>query len=321
MTSSARIGVVWISTGGPRTPRQVESFIRQMLSDPMVMPLVWPLRSWLARRIARRRREQALERYLRMGLPSPVLASTERQGRALEGRLGEGFVVETAFSYAEPRARDAVERLGQRGANRILALAAFPQWSRSTSGSAVRAVELAARKAGLAFGQGPSFPQEEGFVEALADGARPHLGSDIALLFCAHGVPLSLVQAGDPYVREVESTVQAVARRLGEGRPRLAFQSRMGRLEWPRPYLEDSIAELGASGARSLLLLPVSFACENLETLVELDLEAAEMARAAGIEKFARAPTPGEHPAFVQEMAALVRREAARLGWSGEVES
>ena len=132
----------------------------------------------------------------------------------------------------------------------------------------------------------------------------------------AHGLPARAARRGERYLEEVARTTRALARRLPAGVGcSLAFQSRLGPMKWTGPSLEDEVARLAADGVRSLVVAPISFACENLETLYELDIELAAHAARCGITAFARAPVPGCHPAFIREIALLVRREARAAGW------
>jgi len=314
MNSAPAIGVVWMNTGGPADEAGVGEFIRAMLSDKHLMPLPWPLRPWLARRIATRRAPEVLQRYRRVGLPSPVYEHSRRQVAALQEELGDGFAVELGFRYSRPCAADALEHLLELGVKRVVGLAAYPQWSRVTTLTAYRSLEKAAGRLGIDAIRLDSFPRLDGFITSLARAAGKLMREDTTVLFCAHGIPRSLVDAGDPYLEQARETVRAVAERLSV-EPRLAFQSRVGRGEWLRPYLHDEIRRLGGEGCRRLLLVPVSFVCENLETLHELDVEAQEVAQQAGIPGFDRAQVPGNDPAFIDGMAAAVRQAAGRAGW------
>jgi len=310
------VGVVLLNVGGPRTKEDVPAFIREMLSDPMVMPVPWPVRPLLARRISKRRRQNVIDHYRQVGLPSPVFEQTSLQAEALASELGEGFAVEHAFRYSSPTADECAARLEARGVRQIVALAGYPQWSRSTSGTALAELRRAATRRGLGVREIGSFPDAEGFIRALAALTRPLLTEGAHLLLCAHGLPQRTVERGDPYVMHVLRTAEALTAALGKDRPSsLAFQSRVGRMEWTRPYLTDEIARLGDGGTSAIVVVPVSFICENLETLFELDVETAELAREAGIASFRRAPAPGTHPDFIAGLAELVRKATAEAGW------
>jgi protoporphyrin/coproporphyrin ferrochelatase len=313
---SGPTGVILTNIGGPRTEPDVGNLIRDMLSDPMVMPLPWPLRPLLARRIARRRSGESTAHYRAVGLPSPVLSQTRAQAEALQVALGDGYVVSHSFRYSTPRARQAIAELDRKGVRRLVVLPGYPQWSRSTSGTAVKELAREANRREISVAQVPAYPTAGGFLQAHLDSIVPLLEKSAHVLFCAHGLPQRTVEAGDPYVDQVRETAAALAAALPASTPHsLAFQSRVGRMEWTRPYLTDELMRLGREETRALILVPLSFVCENIETLFELDIESAGLAEKAGIESVQRTPTPGTHPAFIQELAGLVRQSARRAGW------
>ena len=140
------------------------------------------------------------------------------------------------------------------------------------------------------------------------------------MILTAHGLPESIIRKGDPYQVEVEATAAGLADSLGlngdEARWSLAFQSRLGPTRWLRPYLSDEIQTVAARGVKRLCVVPISFACENLETRYDLDLEAADLARRSGCTRYRRAPTPGLHRLFIEQLAYLVRTVAEEKGWS-----
>jgi ferrochelatase len=300
-------GLLWIGTGGPTDEDTVEDFIRDMMSDKQVMPLPWPVRKLVARRIARRRREAALARYRLIGLPSPVLAAHKRQALALEAELGDGWLVESAFLYSRPNVKEAWTRLLQRGARKIYCLPAFPQWSRATSGSALAAVRRAARKVKILWRPLGSFPSLPGFIEMLSADARPHLARATALVFTAHSLPKFMADRGDPYPRQVEETARALGRALNRDDWKLAYQSRGGSGRWLGPEVEEILRCLRQQGHQSVLIVPLSFVWENLETLVDLDKETRELALDLGLSDFIRARLQECHPLFIADLARMIK--------------
>jgi ferrochelatase len=153
-----------------------------------------------------------------------------------------------------------------------------------------------------------SFPTASGYIGALVEATLPFLAEGCVVLASAHGLPRRIVQAGDPYVGEVRATFAALVSRLPAGtRCSQAFQSRLGPVEWTRPYLIDEVRRLGAEGVKALVVVPLSFVSENLETLYELDIELRGVAIEAGVTSFRRVPTAGCHPAFIATLAEAVR--------------
>jgi ferrochelatase len=303
---NGRAGVLLLNLGGPASPDEVRPFIRELLSEPAVLGLPWPLRPALAAWIAARRWRAVVAHYAAIGGRSPIGEATAAQAEGLAARLGPDVVVRHGFALSAPRVAQALESLTAEGVDRLVALPLFPQESRATTGVVLAALAKAAR------GRMPlsvcrSHADAPGYVDALADGIRGSLGDARHVIVSAHGLPAKLA-ARDPYVADVERTFAALERRLGGLAPlSLAYQSRLGRGEWTRPYLTDEIARLAAQGTRRLLVAPISFACENLETLYELRVELPPIARRAGAESIACAPAPGTHPAYLDALAALVR--------------
>jgi ferrochelatase len=130
----------------------------------------------------------------------------------------------------------------------------------------------------------------------------------VHIFFSAHGVPKSyVVEAGDPYQQEIEECTQLIMQTLNRPNAHtLAYQSRVGPVEWLQPYTEDALKELGAKGVKDLVVVPISFVSEHIETLQEIDIEYREIAEEAGIHNFRRVPAPNTHPVFIRALADLV---------------
>lgn len=313
------VGVVLLNLGGPRDTSDIEPFLVNLLSDPQVVGLPWPLRPWLAKRIARRRAPLVAKHYQAIGGASPIDEQSRSQAQELGRRLGPGFLVDYAFRHAEPFAADAIRSLVSAGVRKVVALPAYPQWSQSTSGSAIEDFRRQAARHAVEMDWVKSYPEAPGYIQALLDAALPSLQNCSYVMITAHGLPQRLIEKGDPYVKEVQKTADAFVRRLPAGtRHSVAFQSRMGPAAWTQPYLTDEIVRLGQSGVKDLVLVPISFVCENLETLYELDIQVAQLAGQCGIERFVRVPTPGLSVSFIDALAELVLETAHQAGWRSE---
>jgi ferrochelatase len=223
--------------------------------------------------------------------------------------------------YWRPFSAETVHEVIEWGADEIVCLPLYPQFSTTTTASSLTAWEQAARQYGLA---SPtrcvhSYPCEAGLIEALVRLVRPVLdatasaGRDPRLLLTAHGLPMKIVRAGDPYPSQVEQTASAVVDALA--RPgldwRVCYQSRVGPLRWLEPSTEDEIRRAGREGA-PLVVAPISFVSEHSETLVELDLDYRDLAKASGVPAYHRVPTVGVESSFIDGLAALVQRARAR---------
>ena len=310
------LGLVLLDFGGPERLSDVRPFLRRLFQDPAILPLPGPLREILAWSIAWRRTPVATARYQRLGGQSPGPAQIRQRATWMQGALGDRFLVRCAFRYVPPFAHEVVEGLAQVGVRRIVALPSFPQRSFTTTDSCLQALHRAAGIHGVEVADIVSFADVEGYVDALATGCTPALPDSPYVLMVAHGLPERLVRRGDPYLDEVHRTAWALMARLPGGTPgSVAFQSRLGPVKWVGPHLEDEIRRLGAEGRKALLLVPLSFTTENLETLYDLDLEATALAREAGFEKVFRAPVPSEAP-FLRAMVDLVAEAVENGGWN-----
>jgi ferrochelatase len=310
------IGVVLLNMGGPADTGEIRPFLTRLFSDAAMLPVPSPLRQVLARFIAWRRAPKVAGRYEAIGGGSPVGAETARQAEALQAELGPAFAVRHAFRYTDPFPEEALAALHETGVTRLVALPAYPQYSVTTSGSSFSHLQGTARHFGMDCREAPAYPAGDGFIEALAAGLRPLLDGADHLLFAAHGLPQRVVERGDPYVDQVGQTVAALERELGDGPPSsLAFQSRLGPVAWVGPHIDEEIRRLGAAGVRRLVVAPVTFVCENLETLWDLDREMAGLAGESGITDYRRAPVPGCAAPFIGQLALLAREQARDAGW------
>lgn len=315
-----RVAVVLFNLGGPDRPEAVRPFLFNLFNDPAIIGAPQPIRWLLAQLISRRRAPVARDIYARLGGASPLLANTVKQARALEQALAADATVEArcfiAMRYWYPMAQETVAAVKDWRPDTVTLLPLYPQYSTSTTASSVAAWREAAGRAGLDV---PArtvccYPAQDGLVKAIAARVRDGLRAAVKhgrprVLFSAHGLPERIVRRGDPYAWQVERTAAAVAAELdGEDFEWVVcYQSRVGPLEWLRPYTEDELRRAGSDGV-PLVVVPVSFVSEHSETLVELDMEYRERAAALGVPAYLRTPTVDDDPAFIDGLAALVRQ-------------
>jgi protoporphyrin/coproporphyrin ferrochelatase len=314
-----KLAVVLFNLGGPDSPETIEPFLRNLFSDPAIISLPGLLRRPLARFVAARRAPIAHEIYAKIGGRSPILEETEAQARALESVLSKDGLEVRAFLAMrcwKPFSDEAARAVAAWKPDRTVLLPLYPQYSTTTTASSLDDWYRAARAAGVA---GPQsrvccYPDEPGFVaaeaalirEALAR-RRPDL--DYRLLLSAHGLPKRVIARGDPYQGQVERSAAATVAALGVESLdwRVCYQSRVGPLEWIGPATDAEIRGAGAEG-KGLIVAPIAFVSEHSETLVELDIEYAKLARERGVPDYIRVPTVGTHAAFINGLAQLVRR-------------
>ncbi len=312
--------------GGPDSLAAVEPFLRNLFADPDLIQLGWarPLQPLLARLIARRRASFSRAAYSQIGGRSPIREESTAQVQAVVAAMAAAGVAAQpylAMSYWHPFPAETAAAVRADRITRALLLPLYPHRSRTTSGSAFRTIESAL--AGIATARIEGYATAPGYLDALCDRITEASGQlpeqerwTAPVLFSAHGLPEAYVRRGDPYLDDVRSTVAAVTQRLGlQGRSQLAFQSRVGRRRWLAPTTEAALDALAAAGHRAVVMVPVSFTGEHLETLQEIDILYRERAAARGITSFARSRAVGCHPAFISELAALLVSAARDRGW------
>jgi protoporphyrin/coproporphyrin ferrochelatase len=314
--------VLLLQMGGPATLADVRPFLRNLLSDPAILSLPAALRVPLARFIAWRRAPRVVEQYRRIGGGSPIGATTAAQARALEAALaaaGAPMPVRVAMRYVAPRAEAALREFAAAGVRRIVLLPLYPQASATTTGSSLdEARALAARLCpGAEVRAVEDWADHPGYVAALAASVRrgidqvpAHLRDRARLLWSAHGLPVRYVERGDRYPERVAATVAAATPLLGPDAPpgSVCWQSRVGPVKWLAPSTDDAIRQAAAEGAKALVVVPVAFVSDHLETLYEVDLEYRHVAREAGIEAFVRVPALNDDPALAAALADIVRQ-------------
>lgn len=322
------VGVLLLNLGGPETLDEVEPFLRELFSDRdlIELPLGAAFQPLFARLIARLRGPAVRRNYRGIGGGSPQLRLTRVQAAALQARLnrdGDRVRVAIALRYARPNAEDALAELLAEGVERIVTLPLYPQYSAATTGSSERALQRALDgprfRGRFEVMRVASYPTEPSYLEALADCVRRGLAGfgeeargRALLLFSAHGLPQRFVDRGDPYVKETQATVTGVLARLRlPNRDALGFQSRTGPVKWTGPGTDEMIERAAREGVREILVVPVSFVTDHIETLYEVDQLFAEKARRAGIAEFRRSPALDAHPAFIQALAGLVEARLA----------
>ena len=311
----SKTAVVIYNLGGPDSPEAVRPFLKNLFSDPMILRVPAPVRWFLARLISRRRAPIAQEIYAQIGGRSPILPETEIQRDALQDALGDDNRVFISMRYWHPFAEETARDVAAWCPDNVILLPLYPQFSTTTTESFTRAWYPAAAHAGLSVPTAEicCWPDADGFIDAVARRTEETIsrlpeGVPYRILFSAHGLPKKIVEDGDPYASQVERTAAAALSRLPnpDADHVVCYQSRVGPLEWLQPYTEEEIKRAGAEGV-SLVVVPVAFVSEHSETLVELDIEYAELAEDAGVPNYVRAATVNADSAFIATLATIVR--------------
>ena len=326
------VGVLLLNLGGPETLDDVQPFLYNLFADPDIIRLPGALQflqSPLAALLSNSRAPKSREAYESIGGGSPLRRITDEQANALQSALvAKGLKNAKCYvgmRYWKPFTEEAVEQIKADGVTKLVVLPLYPQFSISTSGSSLRLLEqifgedeyLATRMSHTVI---PSWYERPGYVQAMADLIKAELNrpdgqfdspDEPVVFFSAHGVPVSYVEtAGDPYKEEMEECVALIMARLKEmgvaNEHVLAYQSRVGPVEWLKPYTDDVIRELGEKKTKAMVAVPISFVSEHIETLEEIDMEYRELAEESGVEQWGRVPALDTNPVFIDDLADAV---------------
>ncbi len=314
--ATSRTAILLLNMGGPVSLDKVQPFLLELFCDRDIIQLgpSW-MQPLIARLIVALRLKEAKARYQAIGGQSPILRESASQARALRQALrqaGYQEPVRLCFRYSQPRAAGVLKGLQREGFTRVLPVSLYPHDCRATTGSSVAELQREAQKRGMEVLDGVlHYATHPRYLDALEDLIRQKLAErpGATLVWSAHSLPLSQIQAGDPYEREIQATVQALQTRLGDlpGGYRLAYQSKVGPVKWLEPSLQSTLEQLKG---HDLLICPVSFVSEHIETLHELDLEYREWALKCGAQSYQRVPALGVHPGFI---ASLVEQILEKL--------
>ncbi|KAJ1423453.1 Ferrochelatase, active site [Sesbania bispinosa] len=342
-----KVGVLLLNLGGPETLNDVQPFLFNLFADPDIIRLPRLFRFLqrpLAKLISVLRAPKSKEGYAAIGGGSPLRKITDDQALALKMALeakGLSSNVYVGMRYWYPFTEEAVQQIKRDGITRLVVLPLYPQFSISTTGSSIRVLQHMFREdaylSRLPVSIINSWYQREGYVKSMADLIEKELQSfsepkEVMIFFSAHGVPVSYVEdAGDPYRDQMEECIFLIMQELKargiNNEHTLAYQSRVGPVQWLKPYTDEVLVELGQKGVRSLLAVPVStallevknslynrsspflcpsFVSEHIETLEEIDMEYKDLALESGVKNWARVPALGVTPSFITDLADAV---------------
>lgn len=303
-----------LNMGGPHHLSEVKVFLTNMFNDKYIIPAPTPIRKLIAWCITKMRLKEAQSNYKQLGGRSPIVAYTQKLVTALEVKLG--IKVEYVMRYTAPFADEVLQRVKE--SDEIYALPLYPHYSNTTTRSSFEALFEEAKKIGIedkiktidAYYKEPAYIQSivARIVESLGDD-NPH---EYELVFSAHGLPQRVIDKGDLYQRHIRYTLYYVRKalmlqKIDFHNTHLAYQSRLGPMEWIRPYLED---KLNALEKKKVIIFPIAFTVDNSETEFELEIEYKEVADALGFEAYRVAKAPNDHPLFVEALQNIFERMA-----------
>lgn len=320
------VGVVLLNLGGPEKVEDVEPFLYNLFMDPAIidMPLKGIFRHWLSRFIASTRSKKVGRDYEEIGGGSPLNKITREQARLLESRLNRqfghhniAFKVYIAMRYWHPLSEDAARQMQADGVDQVVLLPLFPHYSKTTTGSSLlywwtleKNAEIPAWPTTYVF----EYATHPAYIQAISeriDEALQKFPSEIRnqvhLIFSAHGTPLrEMKERRDPYCCLIHSTVDQVMKYRNYDHPfHVSFQSKVGPARWLTPSTQDKIKELAEQGVRAVVVIPVAFVSDHIETLFELDIEIREEVMQYGIRHYVVTEGLNDHPKFIEALAEV----------------
>lgn len=321
---SEKIGVVLLNLGGPDSLEAVEPFLYNLFVDPDIInfPGSFLVRKPLAKLISSKRHPKIQEQYKQIGGKSPLKEFTLGQCRLLEIQLNKRFPakVYAAMRYWHPFTEEVLDELEREGITKVILLPLYPQYSMATTESSVKEWKkhLALRSSKIEWTLVEHYYDFPPYIDACVERVNQGLErfpadkrDEVDILFSAHGTPMKLVRQGDPYSGHICETVTAVREKGGWKNPhRLCFQSKVGPQKWLTPSTPNTIDELAKTGSKQMLVVPIAFASDHLETLFEVGIEFAHLAKEAGVEQFEVTEGLNYSEKFINALAQLVFQKA-----------
>jgi protoporphyrin/coproporphyrin ferrochelatase len=316
-----RVGIVLFQLGGPDTLEAIEPFLYNLFCDPDIIdfPFARIARKTLARLISTTRARKVQHHYATIGGGSPIRRNTERQARALEQKLRQqGFDARcfVAMRYWHPFTEEAVRQVHAGDCDELVLLPMYPQYSSTTTGSSLN--EWSRRYAGnLPVYCIESFYRNTRYLDSLVEKINEALSRFPAtaqpeIVFSAHSVPVSVIEKGDPYQRQIEETARLLMERGGwQNSHRLCYQSKVGASKWLQPSLHHTLKELAAERTREVCVVPIAFVSDHVETLAEIDHEAREEAQRLGFTQFEMTGGLNDSSRFIAALAQIVQQALA----------
>lgn len=318
---SGKTGIILLNMGGPDCLEDVRPFLFNLFSDREIIKLGPPfLQRFLAWFISRRRAPKSRAIYARIGGGSPLKKISFQQAEALQEALNEhgNYAVSVAMRYWPPLADETIAQLLLAGCDQFIALPLYPHYSKATTGSSLNHLQQSLlRLAPTApFTAITSWPDQNFYIQALADnikqGVQSFEGQKVQIVYSAHSLPVSFIQDGDPYVEHINKTIAAVEDMTGQS-GRLCYQSRSGPVQWLSPSTPQMLETLAAKGCKNILMVPISFVSDHVETLYEISILYRQQAAGLGI-CLKPCPSLNSNPLFIQGLKTLVLQQQGVLG-------
>ncbi len=312
-THTPKTGILLLNLGGPEKPADVRPFLFNLFSDRSIIrlgpkilqkPIAW----W----IAKTRAPKSQRSYDHLGGGSPIRRITDQQAQALETLLGENgpYLVRSCMRYWHPYAREVLQELRDKGVERLIALPLYPHYSRATTGSSLDDLQdcLDALSWPVSLKIIRQWPDQPEYVASLEEKIRQRMplfqGQPVQILYSAHSLPVRFIKEGDPYVTHLHLTIKALEKRTAS-KGILCYQSRSGPVKWLEPSIQETLEMLAQKKVCNVLVVPISFVSDHVETLVELEMEYRELAEALGMH-YETTSGLNTSPLFIDSLKKLV---------------
>lgn len=303
--------------GGPNNLDEVELFLKNMFSDPNILTMKSSLlRRFVGGMITLTRTESSQEIYRHLGGKSPIVGHTKKLVAALQEKVGDDVIVDFAMRYTPPFAKEVVGRLKEEGVSKVFLIPLYPQYSTTTTKSSIEDFEAALIESGLdaVVVEIKHYYENETYNSAVIERIKEQMQEsdyrDFDLIFSAHGLPQKIVDAGDPYQRQIERNVEMLKRKLSENGMgfhdvHLAYQSKVGPMKWLEPSLEETLKKVRNRG---VVIYPIAFTIDNSETDFELSVEYKEIADELGFKNYRVCRCVNDHPLFVEALEEIYKK-------------
>lgn len=323
-----KTAVVVLQFGGPDSLDAVEPFLYNLFSDNDIIqiPFHFLLQKPIAKLISSRRSKSVREKYSEIGGKSPIVEKTHQQVAALQNRLdseyGDGAIpVILAMRYWKPFTLSALEKVCELGVENIVFLPLYAQYSKTNAASSYNEWDRVKKKQGVDFNEKRIYyyHKNEKYIHGLNERIDEALGrfakpDDVYILFSAHGIPIDLVFEGDAYPVHINETMEAIMNaREFKHQYSLSYQSKVGPKQWLTPSTEETLKLLGKNGIKKLLIVPIAFVSDHIETLHELDIELREIAQHAGIKEYQVTEGLNDSAVFIDALFDLVEKELKEI--------
>ncbi len=301
--------ILLMNMGGPRNLDEVEVFLSNMFNDKHIIGAPQPIRTIISKLITFKRKDEARNNYARIGGKSPIIGYTKQFIKALESQVDA--TVHMVMRYTPPFANDVLEKL--KHVDEIYAIPLYPHYSSTTTLSSLEELKQGIKQHNITADVKTleHYYKHPDYIQAIVERIKEQLldedPGEYELVFSAHGLTQRLIDKGDSYQRHIKYNLFYARKALVTAgiyfhKTHLAYQSRVGPLEWIRPYLEDKLASLKK---KKVIIYPLSFTMDNSETEFELDIEYKELAMQLGFDTYKVAKAPNDHPAFVKCISSL----------------